>query len=225
MDKKIRSDTVWNKEVFDGFQRLLHKLYGETFNVAVRKSDEDFKFEKFPCAILQIPTYQFSIDRWYKKDRYVVETHGRDVIIDAPPLPFDMQLQMDFYTKLQEDMDTLQIKWLSYFGRDLILDVVTRGGNEDKVLVLADGGAKRMDEVFGKDRLFRTINNFTVHARIDEHDAREVIRIPSKVKVITYLLGRVRANEVSVNKRVGATPDVYTVRQGRQSEHFKTVRG
>lgn len=221
----IKSDTIWNKEIFEGFQSLLYKLFGETFNVLVRKPDEDFKLEKFPCAVLQIPSYRFSVDRWYKKDRYVVETRGRNVIIDAPPLPFDIQLQMDFYAKLQDDIDKLQIKWLSYFGRDLILDVVTRGGNDDKVLVLADGSAQRMDEVFGKDRLFRLINMFKVHAKIEEHDAREIIRIPTEVKVITYLLGRVRANEVSVDKRVGATPDVYAVRQGRKSDYHKIVRG
>ena len=214
---KIKSDTIWNKEVYAGFKVLLLKLFGETFNVLVRKPDEDFKLEKFPCAVLQIPSYRFSVDRWYKKDRYIVAYNQDGWLIDAPPLPFDLQLQMDFYAKKQEDMDTLQIKWLSFFERDLWLQVENRGGNRDECLVLPQGSAHRLDEVYGKDRLLRLVQNFRVFAKIEEHDAREFIKVPKNIKIITYLLERVGTDEkISVDKRIGATPNVHAVqRKGR----------
>ena len=187
-EEVVKSDTVWNKEIYDGFKALLLKLYGKTFNVVIRKPDEDFKIEKFPCAVLQIPSYKFSVDRWYKKDRYVVDYNENGWLIDAPPLPFDVQLQMDFYAKSQDDLDWLQIKWLSYFERDLWLQVKTRGGNKSEVLVLSESEAQRLDEVRGKDRLFRLMQTFRVFAKIEEHDAREFIKLPTKIKIITYLL-------------------------------------
>lgn len=213
--EKVKSDTIWNKEIYNGFKQLLQKIYGEKFNVVICKPDEDFKIEEFPCAVLQIPTYKFSIDRWSKIDRYVA---GRDennnYVIDSTPLPFDVYLQMDFYTKFQDDIDTLQIKWLSKFGRDLMLEVETRGGKPSSVLVLPEGGAKRLDEVTGKERLFRLVQNFRVFARIDEHDNLEKIRIPDKIKFIfEHMKKGVGVNEVPVNKHIGTTPGVYTIRQ------------
>lgn len=210
----VTSDTIWNKEIYSGLKELLQKLFGENFNVVIRKPDEDFKLEEFPCAVLQIPYYTFSIDRWRKKDRYVVAYNEDGWLVDAPPLPFDLHLQMDFYAKRQEDMDTLQIKWLSYFGRDLWLPVINRGGKKDEVLFLPQGSARRLDEVYGKNRLLRLIQNFWVFARIEEHDAREFIKVPKKVKILTYLMERVNKNEkISTDKRIGTTPDIYTVRR------------
>lgn len=211
---EMKSDTVWNKEIYTGFKNLLCKLFGEKFNVVVRKPDEDFKIEKFPCAVLQIPTYTFSVDRWSKVDRYVAGIKGNRFLIDSYPLPFDVYLQMDFYTETQDDMDILQIKWLSHFGRDLMLKVETRGGKPDRVLVLPEGGARRLDEVFGKDRLFRLIQNFRVFARIEEHDAIDTVRIPDKIKFIFEHMKGDGINEKIPNfKQIGTTPDVYPIRR------------
>ena len=212
--QEIKSNTVWNKEIYAGFKHILQKLYGETFNIIIRKPDEDFKIEEFPCAVLQIPYYLFSIDRWSKIDEYIAGVKGNYAIVDKTPLPFDIYLQMDFYTKSLEDMDILQIKWHSFFRRDLYLKVLTRGGEKSEVLVLPEiGGTKRMDEVYGKDRLFRLIQNFRVFGRIDEHDDLKSIRIPDKVKFIFEHMKGDGVNEVPVNKHIGTTPGVYTIRR------------
>ena len=220
--KKILNDssaTIWFGEIYEGLQDLLHDMYGNSLRVEVVKPDGDFELEYFPCVTLQIPDYHFSIDRWYKKDSYVVAAKDGYVVTDTPPLPYDMHLQMDFYATKQVDIDDLQIKWLSKFQRDLVLPVINRGGDEDRTVIQADGGLEgiRYDEVRGKDRIFRVIHHFIVHGRIEEHDARQLFRIPTEVKVIPYIMKReVKSDEISRYRYNWTTPNIYTVSRRRK---------
>ena len=64
----------------------------------------------------------------------------------------------------------------------------TRGGNDDDVHVMPDAGvSKRLDEMNGKDRLFRRCFNYKVYGRIEEHDRRD-IPLVKVVKVQTKKL-------------------------------------
>lgn len=171
----VVSDTIWDREVFQGFMNVLHGIFDSRFpkfKVIVRKPDEDFKMETYPCAVLQITGAQFSVDRFYKKETYISHK-DKDTytgVKEKTPLPYDLNLQLDFYATRESDLNTLEIMWLSYFRRDFNLAVKTRGGNDDDVHVMSDWGvSKRLDEVNGKDRLFRICFNYKVYGRIDEH--------------------------------------------------------
>ena len=171
MDNVV-SDTIWNREILKGFIDLLNgEFMGKfsTFKVIVRKPDEDFKLEAYPCAVLQITNSRFSVDRYYKKESYIVSKDKENYrgIVDKSPLTYDINLQLDFYAKKENDLDTLEITWLSYFRRDFNLQVKTREGNDDDVHVMPDEGVtKRLDEMNGKDRLFRRCFNYKVYGRI-----------------------------------------------------------
>lgn len=191
-----RSHTVWNKEIFAGFMDLLHDIFDNGLPVVVKKPDEDFKVESYPCVILQATNYKFSVDRWYKYDEYMVarDTENFLGVVDKTPLPFDISVQMDFYSKSQEILEDMTVAWLFRFRRDLLLHVRCRGWEregdsdfEDDVLVLQEGEAKRMDEVQYSDRLFRACYNFNVHGKIEEHDLREEVPLLRKARVTTQL--------------------------------------
>lgn len=192
MDNVV-SDTIWNREILKGFIDLLNEKFAgkfPKFKVIVRKPDEDFKLETYPCAVLQITNSRFSVDRYYKKESYLVSKDKANYrgIVDKPPLTYDINLQLDFYANKENDLDTLEITWLSYFRRDFNLQVKTRGGNDDDVHVMPDVGvSKRLDEMNGKDRLFRRCFNYKVYGRIEEHDRRD-IPLVKVVKVQTKKL-------------------------------------
>ena len=189
----VVSDTIWNREILKGFIDLLSEKFAgkfSKFKVIVRKRDEDFKLETYPCAVLQITNSKFSVDRYYKKESYIVSKDRENYqgIADKPPLTYDINLQLDFYANKENDLDTLEITWLSYFRRDFNLQVKTRGGNDDDVHVMPDVGvSKRLDEMNGKDRLFRRCFNYKVYGRIEEHDRRD-IPLVKVVKVQTKKL-------------------------------------
>ena len=189
----VASDTIWNREILKGFIDLLNEKFAgkfSKFKVIVRKPDEDFKLETYPCAVLQITNSRFSVDRYYKKESYVVSKDKENYrgIVDKPPLTYDINLQLDFYANKENDLDTLEITWLSYFRQDFNLQVKTRGGNDDDVHVMPDAGvSKRLDEMNGKDRLFRRCFNYKVYGRIEEHDRRD-IPLVKVVKVKTKKL-------------------------------------
>lgn len=190
----VASGTIWNREILKGFIDLLNEKFAgkfSKFKVIVRKPDEDFKIETYPCAVLQITNSKFSVDRYYKKESYVVskDTENNRGIVDKPPLTYDINLQLDFYANKENDLDTLEITWLSYFRRDFNLQVKTRGGNDDDdVHVMPDTGvSKRLDEMNGKDRLFRRCFNYKVYGRIEEHDRKDVPLV-NVVKVQTKKL-------------------------------------
>lgn len=182
MDKPV-SSTVWNREIFEGFQKLLKEKFGNAYPVKVRKAEEDFKVESYPCIILQITSSLFNVDRYYKHEKYLVSQDVDDFkeIIDDSPLTYDINFQMDFYAVKANDLDDMVIKWLSFFRRDFNLKVKTRGGEETDVHVMPDGTVKRMDELNGSDRLFRCCFNYKVYGRLFEHDGIEEIVLPKVV--------------------------------------------
>lgn len=189
MDKPV-SSTVWNREIFEGFQNLLKEKFGNAYPVKVRKAEEDFKVESYPCIILQITSSLFNVDRYYKRDRYLVvkDTDQYTGISEDSPLTYDINFQMDFYAEKAGDLDTMVIKWLSFFRRDFNLKVKTRGGEETDVHVMPDGTVKRMDELNGSDRLFRSIFNYKVYGVLFEHENREEVPLLKEVVVNTKIL-------------------------------------
>ena len=196
-----RSHTVWYEEIHRGFIELFGELFHNRVPVYVRKPDEDFKVEKFPCIILQVLDTQFSIPRWYKFDSYVVARDKENFrgILDKTPLPFDISYQIDFYAIKQKDLDELNVKWLFKFRRDLVLPVKCRGWErdgdtdyEDGVLVLPEGRVRRIDQMSGKDRLFRSCHTYNVHAKIEEHNDR--VEIP----LLRYGSVRIETEQISL---------------------------
>ena len=189
MVEPVVSETVWYKEIFEGFQNIVHQVLGEKYLVLVRKPEEDFKIEKYPSVVLQITTSQFNVDRYYKHETYISEKDKENFVgyEENTPLTYDINLQMDFYAEKATELDEMTIKWLSFFRRDFNLKVKTRGGKPDDVHVMPEGGAKRMDEVSGADRLFRNCFNYKVYGRLFERDRIEVPLV-RKIVVSTKII-------------------------------------
>ena len=174
MADEVKSDTVWNAQILGGFINLIHSVVGSDVKVQIRKPDEDFKVETYPSAILQVLYQKFSVDRYYKDEIYLVSKDMSTYkgVEDNPPLTYDIAVQVDFFAKLQSDIDSMVIKWLSYQRRDFNLSVNTVGGESTDVHVMPVSNARRLDEVNGNERIFRSCFNYKVYGRIEEHTGR-----------------------------------------------------
>lgn len=180
------SDTIWHREIAKGFQDLFPKVIGK-YPVIVRKPDEDFKVESYPVVSLQFLYEQFNTLRNFNKD-YVYVKQDREKYegtFEKPPLTYDLNIQVDFMTKLQSDLDSMTIKWLAFQQRDFNLSVTTNGGLFDTVHVMPSGNPKRMDEVFREERIMRCCYNYKVYGRINEHTGRVLIPLLRTVTVNT----------------------------------------
>ena len=198
------SATIWNREIFAGMMELFKEVFENKFPVVVRKPDEDFKVETYPSIVLQITGAKFSAGRSVKRERIMVSKDYENYtgVIRKTALPYDISLQVDFYSDSENTLDNMVIKWLSKNRRDFVLNVKNRGGDDDDCLVIPDNGTvelnvRRLDEMNGKDRLFRACMNYIVYGRIEEAETEE-IPLLRKVVVTTKTnkySGRVRNYE------------------------------
>ena len=202
------SATIWNREIFAGLQVLFADVFanfgGKKIPVVVRKPDEDFKVESYPCIVLQITGATFSAGRSVKREtvKVSIDKENYTGIIRKTALPYDLALQIDFYSLSENELDSMIIKWLSKSRREFVLNVKNRGGDDDDCLVTPNNGTVelnvvRLDEMNGDDRLFRACMNYTVYGRIEEAETEEVPLL-RKVEVTTKTNkynGRVRTYE------------------------------
>ncbi len=202
------SATIWNREIFAGLQALFADVFpslgGKKVPVVVRKPDEDFKVESYPCIVLQITGSTFSAGRSVKREtvKVSIDKENYTGIIRKTDLPYDLALQIDFYSLSENELDSMIIKWLSKSRREFVLNVKNRGGDDDDCLVTPSNATVelnvvRLDEMNGDDRLFRACMNYTVYGRIEEAETEEVPLL-RKVDVTTKTNkynGRVRTYE------------------------------
>lgn len=137
-------------------------------SIIVRKPEDEFKFETFPCVSVYNRFYRHDPLR-YNPSPVVV---GRDeenalVTLEDPAIPFNLDYQIDFWSKYQEDMDTMIRTWLVSHFRQFNLNVVDDGGTERTCNCLAKGNVIKSDLVKGGERLFHSIINIQIWVELD----------------------------------------------------------
>ena len=175
------SANVWFEEVNTGLLQEIHdtvrvkdakgvliKLNREKA-IVVRKPEEDFKFETFPCISIYNLTYRHEPLRYNPAPIKVGEDiDNKVVILEDPAVSFNLDYQIDFWSKYQEDMDCMTRTWLVKHFRQFNLKVVDDGGVERTCNCLTQGSIVKSDLVLNGDRLFHSIIKLQIWVELDD---------------------------------------------------------
>lgn len=167
----MKHGTIYYKNIVKGLKELIPKIFGEEIPVIVRKPDEDFKTEYDKSVIVQLTGSKYDIVRQQITSDILIsrDDDNKTVVSERVGLPYTLEIQMEFRTKSQNDLDFMVIKFLSYRQRNLVIPVKNNDGEDESVLVNFKLDDKRQDEVEGSTRIFRSIYVFNAYGRINEH--------------------------------------------------------
>ena len=170
----MKDESVWYKQIDTALVKYLSENLSTECNgiktavpSSVRKSEEDFKVESYPCTSVYCLSSVIDYDRLSNQtvNRYL----GENCLINYPVIPFKLQYQIDFWTKYQTQRDILTSQWLRLhsFGTRLNLPVLDASGVERLANMSLSGSIVNQDDITGVDRLFRSIFTYNIWAEID----------------------------------------------------------
>lgn len=135
----------------------------------IRKPEEDFKLEVFPCVSIYNLSYKHNPVR-YNPSPVIIEEdeENKVVVMEDPAVPFNLDYQIDFWAKYQEDMDCMTRTWLSKHFRQFNLKVVDDGGVERTCNCLIQGSVVKSDLVLNGERLFHSIIKYQIWVELDD---------------------------------------------------------
>ncbi len=137
--------------------------------VIVRKPEEDFKFEVFPCVSIYNIGYKYQVQRHLPLQyRHTMVENPDSLEVEELAVPFDLEYQIDFWARYQSDMDIMTRLWLMKHYRQFNLPVIDDGGTSRTVNVLQEGSVVKSDLVLNKERLFHTIIKYVIWVEIDD---------------------------------------------------------
>lgn len=173
------SANVWFEEVNTGLiQEILNtvKVTNSTGNtvligeeaVFVRKPEEDFKDEIFPCVSIYNRTYEHDPIRYDPVPvKLGIDLSKKNIEMEETAVPFNLFYQIDFWSRFQTDMDTMTRTWLSKHFRQFNLKVIDDGGVERSCNCMQKGQITKSDLVLDKKRLFHSIANLEIWVELD----------------------------------------------------------
>lgn len=137
--------------------------------LVVRKPEEDFKFEVFPCVSIYNLNHRFDPLRYNPAPVQVGEDLEKKVaILEDPAVPFRLDYQIDFWAEYQEDMDCMTRTWLMKHFRQFNLKVIDDGGVERSCNCLSQRGSVKSDLVLNGERLFHSIIKLQIWVELDD---------------------------------------------------------
>lgn len=138
--------------------------------VKIRKPDEDFKIEEYPCITLY-NLYSVRDELRYFPDKVVV---GRDparnkLIEERGAIPYSLFYQLDFWSTKQSQMNDMTRMWLGYHpDRSFNLPVKDLSGQNRSSFVLMTDDLRKVDILTDKERTFHSVLTYKVWVEIDE---------------------------------------------------------
>ena len=137
--------------------------------IVIRKPEEDFKFEVFPCVSIYNLSYGHDKLRYNSAPVKVGEDlENKIVILEDPAIPFNLNYQIDFWSKYQTDMDCMTRTWLMKHFRQFNLKVTDDGGVERSCNCITQGSIVKSDLVLNKDRLFHSLIKLQIWVELDD---------------------------------------------------------
>lgn len=134
----------------------------------VRKPEEDFKLEVFPCVSIYNLTYKHDPQRYNPAPVVVAEDVESSVItLEDPAVPFNLDYQIDFWSEYEEDMDCMTRTWLMKHFRQFNLKVTDDGGVERTCNSLIKGSVTKSDLVLNGKRLFHSVIKLLIWVELD----------------------------------------------------------
>ena len=158
-------DEIYNSVKVRDVNGVLVPLSDKRKQIVVRKPEEDFKPEKFPCVSIYNTTDKFSPIRHNPNKEKKKLPNGVFVLQDRA-VPFDLMFNIDFWSKYQSDMDDMTREWLFNHFRQFNLLVQDDKGEDVYVNCLQKTSPTKSDLVSGGERLFHTIISYCIWVEI-----------------------------------------------------------
>lgn len=166
------SESVWFEQVDIAFKKLLQRVIqidGKPVKVVIRKPDEDFNTEDYPLVSIYNLYDRFSKIR-YSSEPIVVSNNKEDnsLVLEDPAIPFDLFYQIDFWSTLQTDMNSITRQWKSFSKSWFNLDVSDMSGIARSCFVLSRNDFNKSDLMQNGRRLFHSFGTYKVQVELDE---------------------------------------------------------
>lgn len=138
--------------------------------VKIRKPDEDFKIEEYPCITLY-NLYSVRDEERYFPDTVVVERDfdNHRLIEEKSAIPYSLFYQIDFWSRQQSKMNDMTRMWLGHHpDKCFNLPVKDLSGNNRDSFVLMTDDLKKSDFLTDTKRTFHSVLTYKVWVEIDE---------------------------------------------------------
>lgn len=180
------SANVWFEEVNIALVKLLRdtiKIKSNTGanipippnSVMVRRPEDEFKMENFPCVSIYNTGYRRDLYRGSTDPVVVVRDElTNTATVEDPSVPFTLNYQIDFWAKYQEDMDLMTRSWLFKYNRQFALPVIDDGGTLRYCNVNCSNSIVKSDLVQNKERLFHSIISISIWVELDDENRYNV---------------------------------------------------
>ena len=155
--------------------------------VKVRKPDEDFKIEEYPCITLY-NLYSVRDEVRYFPDKVVVERdlENKRVVEENSAIPYSLFYQIDFWSRQQSHMNDMTRIWLGHHpDKCFNLPVKDLSGNNRDSFVLMTDDLKKSDFLTDTKRTFHSVLTYKVWVEIDERIRTESYLITDIPKLET----------------------------------------
>lgn len=134
----------------------------------IRKPEEDFKFETFPCVSIYNLSYEHDPVRYNPELVKVGEDVENSIaVMEESAVPFNLSYQIDFWSRYQSEMNQMTQSWLMKHFRQFNLSVTDDGGVERSCNCLIQGSVVKSDLVLNKERLFHSIIKYLIWVELD----------------------------------------------------------
>ena len=149
--------------------------------VVVRKPEEEFFSEVFPCVSIYNSNYSFDKIR-YNPHAVVVDKDliNHVVVMEETAKHNVLQYQIDFWAKYQDDMNTMTRTWLMKHFRQFNLSVIDDGGVERSCNCLVKQQPTKSDLISGGERLFHTIISCEIWVELDDETRYNVSMVTER---------------------------------------------
>ena len=184
------SESVWFEQVDKALLYYTTELIPD-IHAFIRKPDEDYKIEKYPCISIYCTGYTRNVLRY---NEFHINYAGREkegfyLNLEKSAVPYDLDYQIDIWTKYQSDMNDITRIWLGNSPEGYInLPVEDAAGNKRNSFMKQDNTLKKVDIVTGKERIFHTVLTYKIWVELDEkqikkiHYVNEVVNIDRDIK-------------------------------------------
>lgn len=137
--------------------------------VRIRKPDEDFRVEEYPCVTVY-NLFTMSAPIRYYPDKVVVSRNSANntCVMEDAAKTFDLMYQIDFWSTLQVDMNEMMAHWMAHYWRMFQMPAKDASGADVFCTVLERDAARKMDLFEANERrVFRTSFTYRVYGYLD----------------------------------------------------------
>lgn len=137
-------------------------------SIIVRKPEDAFKLENFPCVSIIEKEFNHSTLR-YNPEPIEVESNKEKIIYRNSVIPFNILYQIDFWSRYKIDMDNMLKSWLSTHFRQFNLYVKDDLGIERSCNCMTKGKIIESNLILDNERLYHSITELLIWTYIENN--------------------------------------------------------